>query len=520
MGWSSEFVAMLSAQRRSPVYRLVFPTSFSIPGVGLSWTIASHPGYAYDDACFIAPGVRVGGARIVPGSWNYSHGGFSVPVSGSLTNLLQKVTRGSIAVLMVGAAGWRNEQFQPVAIGVLSQIQGKPPAWTLEFWDFMTTLRSRITTTSTSLPLFFNVGQTTTLTSNYTGGGTTLNVADSSIFEKDSDNTFGIVKVEPTTGGGPPFYLGWSAKPTGTTLTVAAVAKLGTTAVNANSGDVLTHCAYIQDSPADIVRKLLVSTGAATNGTYDTLPDDWGYALSEELIDHSDMDEWKNHVILDSTPAVYDWEVLVEEPQENGLQWLQGLLADAGIWMVTRQGQISIRAAQDPVVSSSNSPRFAPTDFGFIKDEHIEVVEDWQAFDSNVAFEAATSNVVTDSSSSGFAELTLATLPGVEAVDHDISDRVFSNEAAIQAGDRARLGPWDLRVPERLVLRCSPWTQAQLVPGDLVYVTSQKVYGRWDVPDEFYSLRPAMVTDVHPDWSGATVRLGMSVPPLSGAEFP
>ena len=96
MGWNSTYLEWIKAGLYEPVFVLEFVdgTSYGAAAVGESYSVASHPDVFGSDATMIADqGIKVGSCSVTPGTWNYTAGSWSVQVCGSISALLQRVTR-------------------------------------------------------------------------------------------------------------------------------------------------------------------------------------------------------------------------------------------------------------------------------------------------------------------------------------------------------------------------------------------------------------------------------------------
>ena len=114
----------------------------------------------------------------------------------------------------------------------------------------------------------------------------------------------------------------------------------------------------------------------------------------------------------------------------------------------------------------------------------------------------------------------LATLPGVEIIEHDLSSVVWGNQAAIVTADSDRLKIWDQRIGERIGLVLGGLKACQLVPGDVVLLTSSYLKTRLGAVsgDGFIRNRRALVTSIEPDLMGATVSVELVLMPTAAEE--
>ena len=501
MAWSNAFIAALDAPTITPIYRLRTQLVETEPNGG-EYVITSAPGYGEDEVLIGAGGPTIQGSRVTPQTWASTIGQFTVPLAGDIGTLLRKVSRGTVVVLEMGFLGWAVADFEIVAFGQVNAIQGADPAWTLTCLDPLAMLRQRLTSFSTRLALFHGVFGATTLTADYTSGAGTINVAATAGFYRQTSGTYAI-KITPTTGSA--FYL-LATGSTGTTFTGSTdggfVVWDDTTetyvsaVVDAVSGDAVTGAVYLEGHPFDIVRRLLLSTGAGSNGTWDDYPLLWGWGIPEAFVDVDDIGGWKSYVVAVATGS-YTWQVVVEEEITDPLGWLAGLLADAGLYLTTRQGLLTVRSAQLHT-SATASPWMADEE---ILDEHITSARFIGLWDPQTSTEYTTTAITTATGTLETADA-LQTLPAASLRTYDVSDRVFSNESQVRSEMAGRLTESSCRVPEaiELVLRGLAWSR--LTAGDLPRVTTPRLRGRLDSTRDGYDGRIVYLTSVSADHPG------------------
>jgi hypothetical protein len=509
MGWSSEFLELLRSGYAPLEYRLEF--LYNPAGVSRSSTWRSIQAGPTPAAIGVGR-TSSAGSSVVPGEWSSTQGAWSIQLVGESARSAIDIAKGSLAVVYAGLKDWAPGRWQAVALGILNNMSGLPPNLTMEFWSLFAGLQARRTTEQGVLALgvpaefdlFFDVGVETLLSGTYSPGSTTLNVVDETAFEKETGAP-GILKITPSTGAAP-FYLLWTAKTTGQ-LTVSAAAQLRTTARAAPTGSVVRHCAYLNDPPTTILRKILASTGNGTNGSYDTYPDSWGFAIPDELFDHDDIDRWENLVIVKSDGVKYSWDVVVEEPVSGGIYWYIRLLLDAGIFPVVRQGQISARAAQDPREGglAPNGPIVSALK---ITEGELQLLG-WSKYDPNQPTTAGHVSVLpNDSALKEYRSAPAIVLPSVEEMEHDVSDRVYAFETLVAEGMLLQLARWGYYPHQVLQLRLPPRFR-QLVEGDLSDLTTERTW-------EPYDARRVMVLSVDdPGWGGGSCDITVAIQPES-----
>jgi len=325
-----------------------------------------------------------------------------------------------------------------------------------------------------------------------------------------------LVRVEPS--GGTPFYLSYTGI-TGNTITgVSAAALYGTTAASGPHGTPVYDIGYLVGRPDVLAAQLLISTGSGTNGTYDVLPRSWGWALPEAMVDTWGAVVDHGNAILDPASGVYQWEVRVEDAQTDGLGWLTGLLGEVGIAIVQRQGQITLRIAQDvdspgvpPVCEIADGDLLTETD-GF-EDPSVE----WWSQDAEQEYTVLTvSGDGTQSTLYGSYPGSFPTLGSTQTID--LTDRLWSNVSVCCDLEVGRLWPTYHRVAEVLHVYLSTCWWAQLAVGDLVRVSLDRLHGRLLSTSTGYSQRTAQVVYVRPDWLRGATELRLAVRAIDDAD--
>ena len=152
------------------------------------------------------------------------------------------------------------------------------------------------------------------------------------------------------------------------------------------------------------------------------------------------------------------------------------------------------------------------------KSTDIAEVVSYEAYDYRHNPEYARVYIATGSGGNTSTSSRHATLPARGSLDYDLSDRVWTNEAAIQDDAIGRLAESAERIPERLVLRCKGRRLSQLAPGDIVTLTTTRTHSRRD-GSAGWSGRSVMVDQVACDWEGGTVEIGLLVYPESSDVF-
>ena len=520
MGWSAEFLEALKDRIHTPQFYLEVSKEAGNPGA-TGAVFHSHHGVYYKEGehTISRDSVRVSSGSISVLSWSQSFGGLVVGIHGGndeATTILQSVVRGSLVRLYCGFEGWRSANYQPIFTGQVRQLRGNPQrGYSLECWDIVRALGSRWTTTSNQAALFFNLDQdvsaaTTVKTgTSYTAAsGGPLDVTSASAFEREDSANY-LLRATPS--GGSAFYIRATGL-TGTQFTGLTGGVYDTTDEDLAAGDKIEHLALLQDGPIDIVKKLLLSTGTtgAAHSTYDKYPAGWGFAVPRDWVDLADIDDIMSRYQVDTT---WNLDVVVTEQQTNPINWLQGVIGKCGFWLVHRQGEISMRPAQNPLLST------IPGDF-HITDSEIESVMDWQAWDGSRSLDYVSlkvSDMLDYSVTSSEAITTLPSSQTYEVTLDDLWDGTGNQNQDGVADVDTRTEIWAHRIPERVSLTMCGLRYAGLCEGDIGRITSGVVPSRDSAGT---ASRPCMVISCAPDWLGGVVRLDLSIPAEWAGEFP
>ncbi len=450
-------------------------------------------------------------------SWNFTAGQCDLTFHAEYSNLLTYNTRrGQITRVLMGFQGYDIEDFQPIFLGRVSNVIGRPPSWTITLDDATTLLQVRWTSGTTaadSFSLFNATGSTTTIASSWSTSDSSMSVASTSNLQQ-ATGLVGAIKVD--NGTDDPFYLHYTSASSGT-ISGITTNKRGTTAANSSSGTV-TDVATLYGNPLVIFLRLLLSDGTGA-GTYNIYPAEWGWMCPEEHVDVYDI--LAQDSILDNrTPGSFNIRIYVEESQDRPFQWLQDWTTKLGLVPVLRQGKISMRALQGP----NNAELFAedPSDTGrpiSITDQDIIDLK-WTAYHPDfpqefqtVALKKTDGTVRTTGSAS-------SSFPTEYQKLYDTSDLLWpGNENNICDNVKGRIQNWGLYVPYKLDLDCAGLRLSQLTVGDIILVSSTQIestLGQYAV-DDIWEDREAMVLGVFVDFTAGMVSLELGVIPQGEA---
>lgn len=340
----------------------------------------------------------------------------------------------------------------------------------------------------------------------WTAGDPSLLVDDVTGFRRETGMD-GVVRVTPDASnpaGTDAFYVRWDGI-TGSAFDLpTGLGVLGTTALDL-SGTGYTHdvkeVLFVEDHPARAALKMFVSTGTGGNGSYDTLPDSWGWGIPAQYVDPEDTEYW----IAQSSPATGTdaWQIWTADKLDNPGDWLVTLLASGGWWITMRQGRLTVRA----LVPVADRPDVADVT---ITDDDLIAWEEIEAFDAASEVGAKTLRVAGPTTTGSYSE-EVTRLPATRYADLTVSEYAHANEAEWVASIAERVGPWILRQHERRVGRFRGLRLAQLAPGSAV-----RVILSGDGRLAPYTDRAALITQVSPDWSAGTVRIALVIQPAEG----
>lgn len=508
MPWGATFRGELLKSTLSP--------QFSIASI--------RPPYPIASGGWIVTGDHLGqlypfvGTSVNTFTWAAQPGTFGFSIVGDTHLFRQNMWPGQLCEIRCGFPGMDPATWEPIAVGAIWQVSGTIQELRVECLDLLGAMRSRYTAVAEEQALFFDVGGevTTDMTASFNfGTATTISVTSTTGFPSS-----GLIQLDHPNLTNGPFFVSYTGTTSTTFTGVSTTAKLGTTGQVMPSGTV-TSAAVITDHPIDIARQVLASTGAATNGTFDVLPESHGYAFADRHLDHIDSDKFRAFCTPSSGSG--DWSVPVTEPQDNGYNWLQSWLQLGGYFLTMRQGRITVRGAQHLTVGTSTVAAVN----GIHQPSNITITDDdldhgsypqWDAWDSNHVVEYATYRVKTATNRSEVTE-TVTGLPAANRYLENLKDYVFDNETNQRSLQLHRLKQWRCRRPERLTIQWANPRLMQLAAGDPVRLNLNRVAGRLNTSSAGYRDHWGMVIQNNPDWMRMRGTMTIAVPPDKADEF-
>lgn len=523
--WSAEFLGSLREAIWEPVFVVESINRDGAPQARILWSSHLMSGTEYEHV--IVGGVQVSSNRLQLRTWDTQTGTWQFQIASSEVNagVRGQLRRGLFLRLMVASRGaFRDRQrmaFGQIAVGQVESYIDDPASGiaTIVCRDLLASMISRHTTDATKQQLFYELESypSTTLAADYATTDTTVDLTDATGFGR-ADDADGAILVD--NGSDDPFFLTYGGKSTNTLTSVDTADRFGTTRANATTGDTVWNVVHLAQRPLTMIRQLLTSTGTGNNGSYDDCPESWGYGLSEDLVDESDISAY-HAVYADGAgggfgtvglylsgdaPAPSDANASAGPP-ENGLGALKSYLQGGGCFLAMRRGRITARCIVDPNT-------FTPKGLVEIDDGWIDDIERYEQYDSQiqqvyhrVQYEAqgVTGQVETNTPYQlPAARTATVVIPGV-----------WSNHAAQRLGRAKRDSAWWLSHPERLRIRGADLRFAELTVGDVVSLTTFRVRGSFTGDGAGYRNRRALVVsgpDV--DWTEGRATIELCILPF------
>lgn len=359
--------------------------------------------------------------------------------------------------------------------------------------------------------LFVSSGESgeTYLTANFVVGvSTALSVNDASTFVFESSAT-GICELDDGTNV---FYLEYTATGAGSITLSDTTGRFGTTSANMSSGtgSKVRPIAYMKGHPLDILRKVLMSTGAGTNGANDVYPSTWGLAIPSTYVNSTNIGAWKTNVV-DSTMVLH---LLKRKKESNAWAWLASWLQDFGIAVVLYEGDISVRCAQDV---DDVTPELAEYSIGAkaVRTVKWKLVDDRHTYEKVTLDADASGATFTDFPGGSAKSSLLYTNPGggwtVLNMLYAFNQGPSGSASTIEADVRDRRWHYYCGIAERYDFTIAHKRPATMCVGDLTNATTTMAFGIEEADSSTDTLSQARVIVVDGpdlDWmhpAGATI---------------
>lgn len=491
MTWSPPFLDELQHRSRFRVPRYVLE-DFDVPGFGNlvgGLRLSSHDEGPYYSAVIASSGHAFSPGSLTIGEWSAVVSSARIALTAKV-DFRRRVRRGQILQLRVGYRGWALADYQRVFVGQFQDVSEESGLLFVEIRGLIAGLSTRFNDDTAEPDLFSNYPASTTLAEAYTAGAEPeIELSSTADAEKDSDGGKYLIRITPTTGD--PFYVtGTALLTTPDRLDGTAEGLLGTTAVNALNGDTVDWGWHIEDHPIDIARKLL-ATWDGTNGPYDTLPTTWGIGLPDALLDHNDMDAMKAICAPSSGTAV--WNVLGFDIESDPLALLNRILTPAGLFLVERQGKLTVRWGSHTADDSREVHRIFESD--------IVSLDRYHSYNPQSPVEYNTFRAITPINAATGLSGTITSRPWRGVVDTELP-YISDNATAWRTRIVNAIGPWYTRLSEVAYLTLCGWRFAHLCAGSYV-----EIYHRRLVPRSRRKGVRWLVLSVQTDWFGATTSI-------------
>jgi hypothetical protein len=511
MPWDPAYVAWL---KTSPIYPVHVLETIEIGSFGPTNTpLKLSSAWVSDEhvVAIVREGSSIEYGQIRPGTYERSYGSATIEILPGV-DIRASIARGMVCCLRVGPAGLPlSEVMHPhVWLGVIRDYVCRSGRWYLELTELIGGLQNRFTDSADQQSLFYSLSSTTLSVEYDPEADNSITVADTTVLLTTGETDYYLVQIVPSDGGEPFYLLGQTVNSGAGTLTTLTEDLYGTTAIAAPAGSTVKAIGYMSETPMRCAARILLSNlvprnpdpgdGAYTNGPYDLLPEGWGYAIPQYLFDGADMEAF-----IDIVHAGFDgvddtWQVVVESPQTDGLQWLQEFLRPGGFFLGLHQGSLTVRAVVRDV--GLNTPGTITVD-----DELIVDVVEYHAWDPDSPVEYRTARTVAaDGTASTSTETHIGTRPSRTRRRRDLLD-CWKSTADWTNEVSERLGPYDTRVPERIVVETRGWAAAQPSIGDLVRLTTSVIPRRTVEADPVFAATPALMVGGGCNWFGGTCRL-------------
>ena len=509
MAWSQQFIDSLDRKAKVISYILKF-----LPQ-NKDYNLSKGNQYSLTTEIKIASAdVTIDSVQITPQRWSVNFGGFSIVLNGDLRTVgVLSLRKGAVAELLMVRDGIRNR----VSIGQLRNIVGGRGVWRLEFVDFLTMMQSRLTSKVIETSFWNNAGKTAKVITNYNfSSDPNLYLDDITIFEKETGQN-GMIFIEDSVHNATDYWT-WSSKTTTTGsagyLTIASTGNYPSTASHTTThiNDKVTSIVRLRGRPDYVFARLVMSTGAGTQGVFDDYPESWGMGVEwyPSLFDVQSMNSY--YAKAWATPSgTHEIELLIM--QSGGINTFLDAVLKMGMWPVWRQNELSWRVCQNP-----NQANWM-TVVDNISDRDIVSIDSHALYSPSQSTTYAKTTVLIYDNSTGteygisFTGRSIAVLPASPEITRDLRliYRVDNPNQTVQAlADLDRMRRWDAEPFEELSLTVTE-KHCLLTAGDIVQISSMYIYGLREGSGDTYNQRRAMVLGVRWNPSQSTVNLTLGI---------
>jgi len=515
MTWNSNFAS--EVERHGPKAWRYLLTRLPLPytqNPGSYFSVGSSPA---NPQSWMVDAPIIAGAGVTVSSWLPQVASCTVGVAihspADFAAFAQALPRGT--AVSITATSLFNGYQGTIWLGVIESIDRVGAQCRVEMRSLFAALRTRINNTQGSL--FYELDRVITArvgSGGYTAGDSTitLTVSVPSAFRIDPASGKGAAQVVPSTGE--PFIVTFTGT-SGNDLTgVSSAGIMGTTPVNAVLNDAVYPCAYLEGHPYDIARRVLASSSAGTNGSFDDYHESWGYGIDDALMDHADITLAREAIEpypSPSSPGGFTIVHAVTERQPAAFDWLAGFLSTFGAWPVIRQGKITFRAAIDPkalTYGRLSTPR------PFLTRNDIISVSQGEVFGPTVAVRKYNRRIVYDGGNfaQGFSSPATVFLPAESGIEDVVDLSQYLDVQADAENVAGRALRWDGFPPRVYTVTCR-LRAALLAEGDWCYLGLDFI--GTEIDPDFAAAAPidrsVMVLAMTVDWARAQVALTLAM---------
>jgi len=241
--------------------------------------------------------------------------------------------------------------------------------------------------------------------------------------------------------------------------------------------------AVVAGHPFAVIQSVWTSTGVSlANGPYDRLPSAWAQGIPYGEIDATDANRW-SALVYTSSVGSDPWTAIQTRVEWESGADLYAWAAPLGIWPVTRQGQLTLRAAIVPASAGATVIAGVVNDSNIVAlGRHKVRAAGCDAEYRALPFSHATYHAVgaagnpTEVYVLGRSNLRPVTRPAqYSPAPLDLNQHVIGETAPIAQDLDRRVAPWACRVAFE-VEGVELWGAAVgWVPGDIVRVTSAAI---------------------------------------------
>ena len=478
--------------------------------------------------------VSGSGQSIAIRGWANRFGTMTLTLSGvDVARLVARyIPMGMPCKFKVGFEGMSYSDWECVGIYRFDGLSGSRNQWKMKFGDLGKLLQSAQVSTARgvidlSATVTFEEHKTRTNASTGDWDPTTdtyvdLEVGGISGIKKDGESgTRGLIYCTAKGHDAEPFY----AKYTSVTATLNRINLVNSDVMGTSrpyhpiSGGEqydIEHVNYIHDDLPRIIEKFILDDSDGLG----TMPDGLNMGFtSSGLFNAPDFDMWTTRW---ERFQAFKADMFSLKRLANPYRFLSGFLADAGAWLVMKEGRLSWRFAHDVSPLASGVYGYDTEDFRdyTITDQDIISVDRYDLF-NNDAREQVVLLQFLDSYTTDAVKANPATVDRADsprANNLAFNDDVLPNNRDNAASNLSqRLRSWYTSIPDTLTLNLRGWRWLHMVPGDVAVVQSDYIPDLITPGADKLDGEPFMITSVHVNWKDFSCTVEMSRPNLYSA---